>query len=446
MSGNIKLDPSIVEKLEGHWRSRGYGWLWTIKKKKIKAYDEGDGYCVKTPYSEDHLSDLGREIEFSNEGHTMTVTLGDPAYKYRFDKIDALPKVCSPKAEYDAVTIFEAAVSMFSRHYSVFNARHVKWGKIVEDARISIGKETSKKELFQILKKLVSATDDDHVIFSGKVDGKRFFVNPGEGKTLHAYAKHIHKEHMASEDLFAELRDEVWTKDFAKLLLGASYKKAAGGAIYYGLIDGAIGFISIHSMAGFAGSERKDVKAIGKAMDRIIKDLADAKAVVVDVSLNDGGYDSVSRAIAARFTPSRTLAYSKYAGDDKTAKPQEIYITPSGKTQFLGPVYLLTSDVTVSAAEIFTLSMRALPNVTHIGSATRGSLSDMLFKRLPNKWCLSLSNEIYLDANEEHWEGAGIPPQIDIEVLSANDPQNSLMAAIRKIVDHIRSASQETRS
>ena len=81
------------------------------------------------------------------------------------------------------------------------------------------------------------------------------------------------------------------------------------------------------------------------------------------------------------------------------------------------PVTLLTTHVTVSAAETFSMAMRALPTVTHRGEATRGALSDVLEKVLPNGWSLRMSNETYLDAEGELWERRGVIPEEEIEVF-----------------------------
>jgi carboxyl-terminal processing protease len=98
----------------------------------------------------------------------------------------------------------------------------------------------------------------------------------------------------------------------------------------------------------------------------------------------------------------------------------------------------MTSNVTVSAAEIFTMAMRALPNVTHVGQTTRGSLSDVLTKRLPNGWTVTLSNEVYLDAAGKAWEGLGIPPQTLIQVFAQSEPVAAPLRAIKALVDCIR--------
>jgi carboxyl-terminal processing protease len=131
-------------------------------------------------------------------------------------------------------------------------------------------------------------------------------------------------------------------------------------------------------------------------------------------------------------------AYSKFAGDAAGDAPQAISVTPSPRARYTGPVYLLTSNVTVSAAEIFAMAMRALPNVTHAGEPTRGSLSDMLAKRLPNGWGVTLSNEIYLDKDGALWEGKGIAPELPITVFAPDaDPAVTHARALRTLVAHV---------
>jgi carboxyl-terminal processing protease len=184
-----------------------------------------------------------------------------------------------------------------------------------------------------------------------------------------------------------------------------------------------------------------DAEALGRALDEAMALFEGARAVIVDVSMNDGGEDVLARAVAARFAAKRTLAYSKYAGDAPGATPQAIYLEPAVAPRYLGPVYLLTSNVTVSAAEILTMAMRALPNVTHVGQATRGSLSDMLAKRLPNGWSVTLSNEVYLDADGKRWEARGVPPAVAIPVFTAaDDPSASHARALRALVARIDAA------
>jgi carboxyl-terminal processing protease len=75
----------------------------------------------------------------------------------------------------------------------------------------------------------------------------------------------------------------------------------------------------------------------------------------------------------------------------------------------------------MSAAEGFTLTMRAFPTVTHAGETTRGALSDLLERPLPNGWTLTLSNEVVLDADGESWERRGIPPDLPMDVFESGN-------------------------
>jgi carboxyl-terminal processing protease len=91
----------------------------------------------------------------------------------------------------------------------------------------------------------------------------------------------------------------------------------------------------------------------------------------------------------------------------------------------------VTSDMTVSAGEVLTLALRALPQVTHAGEATRGAFSDVLEKTLPNGWIVELSNEVYTDNQGIVWEGRGITPEHAFSVLGGSNPLVTHLGAIQ---------------
>jgi carboxyl-terminal processing protease len=84
--------------------------------------------------------------------------------------------------------------------------------------------------------------------------------------------------------------------------------------------------------------------------------------------------------------------------------------------------------------------MKPLPNVIHVGTPTRGALSDILEKRLPNGWLLGLSNEIYSDADGLVWEGIGIRPEMPLEVFPPGDIYDGHAKAIAELVRRIKAA------
>jgi carboxyl-terminal processing protease len=82
--------------------------------------------------------------------------------------------------------------------------------------------------------------------------------------------------------------------------------------------------------------------------------------------------------------------------------------------------------------------MRALPNVVHVGTNTRGAFSDMIDKPLPNGWQLALSAEIYRDADGKNYEGRGIPPQFQRAVFPASDLFGGHARTVLAVMDDIR--------
>ena len=220
-------------------------------------------------------------------------------------------------------------------------------------------------------------------------------------------------------------------------LLGGQVKTAADGRVEWGQA-GCVGYLALSSMGGFSeGALTAEIDSAHAVMNRALADLADTDALIVDVALNPGGYDAVALAFAAHFAAEPTFVLTKHAHGAEAETKQAFRVLPAAP-RYAKPVYVLTSDVTVSAAEVFILAMRAFPQVTHAGAPTRGSLSDQLARPLPNGWTLTLSNEVYLDRNGVAWEGRGIPPDVPLPMFAAGLDGHA--AAIRALVDRLSPA------
>jgi C-terminal processing protease CtpA/Prc len=132
--------------------------------------------------------------------------------------------------------------------------------------------------------------------------------------------------------------------------------------------------------------------------------------MIVDVRFNLGGSDRLALEIAGRFTPTPRVGYRFAARNGDTYAPEQVVLQrPTGSYAFTKPTVVLTSIVTSSAAEVFTLFMRQLPQVKTLGEATNGIFSTALPKELPNGWLLTLSNEVATDAGGQVYEKTGIP-------------------------------------
>lgn len=426
-------DPAQAFALDGVWRSRGYGWLWSVEDGSVNVYDESGDLCLKNDRRSFELDDPEMALEVSDDGKTIRVLMDDDQYRYVFDRIDALPAACHIQPPSDPLAVFDAVVTTLTAHYAFFGARNIDWEKAVEAERAKVSADTSDWQLFKTISRLLSHFRDSHVSLEGTI---------GDDDLEYEPAAEVRSRASIGEKPPTVLPDApsgYWNPKVVSELLGDTERSGADGDITYGLIGGDIGYLGIGSMSGYSPS------AVDRTMRRAAAMFRDAKAVIVDVSTNDGGYDTIARRIAGHFAAERAVAYYKYPGDAETVESQPIYVEPSEELVFAGPVYVITSGRTVSAAEIFVLAMRALPNVTQIGETTDGSLSDILSKPLPNGWSLSLSNEVYLDSNGVGWEGSGIPPQVALPVVSAPESERDLKAA-QLLVDHVRSLAAESAS
>ena len=429
MSAPHSDDESQAISLDGVWRSRGYGWIWVIEEGRVRAYDESGELCLKSPRRSFHLDDSEKSLEASRDGKTIRLLLDDDQYRYVFDRIDALPASCTAETKSDPISVFDAVVTTLTTHYAFFGARDIDWEKAVEAERAKVTAGTSDWELFKSISRLLSHFRDSHVSLEGTIGDDDLEFDPSDEGRFHANSRMRESAEALADP------SGYWNPRAAEELLGDTARTGADGDMTYGLIDGDIGYLAIREMSGFSRSKAD------KALERAMAMFEDAVAVIVDVSRNDGGYDSIARQIAGHFAGERTLAYFKYPGDAAEVESQAIFVEPrSGEAPFPRPVFLITGRGTVSAAEIFVMAMRALPNVTQVGEATDGSLSDILSKPLPNGWSLTLSNEVYLDSEGIGWEGTGIPPEIAVAISDSRATDRAIEAT-RRLIEHLRSVA-----
>nr|WP_255557368.1 S41 family peptidase [Dyella sp. ASV21] len=218
----------------------------------------------------------------------------------------------------------------------------------------------------------------------------------------------------------------------AATLLPDTYRQALGGALVWGRLQDDVGYLAINEMTGFGvdtdlESERSRLRS---ALDLALTDLKDTRALVLDISHNLGGEDEVSADIAARFADKIRPAYSKQALHGGSV--QRFDIVPYHGVSYRKPVYMVTSELTASAAEVFALRMRQLPNVIQVGETTQGIFSDATEKGLPNGWILSMSTEIYRDPGGQSYEWCGLSPRIRYQVIGLEPATGDYGKAIRR--------------
>ena len=419
--------------LDGVWRSRGYGYVVRFEAGKPRLFHAVDGVCYPDPRPEadpDGILVVSRAIG----PDTVAFSSGPADTAYVFDRLPALPKACAAKVNWTPRRITAVTVKTFEAFYPSSQARHIDWTARARIADKAAAKARNEAALYDVLAGLMDGLDDPHVGLQATLGGEdeRDFES-GEAATLIKV-----RTQTKGADPAASEKD--WLQAYKRGVLDGVLKgkghQVANNRIIWGRVGG-VGYLNIVTMGAFdKDGAPDDPAALDKALDDALAAFTGAKAVIVDVSNNRGGYDSLSLRIAGRFADRARLAWSKNAAGAADVVPQAFHVQPMGARRYTGPVYLVTSDVTVSAGETFTLALRALPNVVQVGERTRGGLSDQLNKPLPNGWMLTLPAEIYRDPRGERFEAVGISPDVARPVFSGDLAQGHAKM-VRGLMDEI---------
>ena len=435
-------DSFNLRDFKGNWHSLEYGYFLSINDHGMVMFDIINNLCIKKPISSQEIASELTHYKKLNET-TMEVSPIKGARRYTFQRLsdDAIDK-CKKVLDKSPIATFETFANLMKKHYAFFDLYHVNWDVVVQQHRTNISQETSDASLYNTLSSMLVDINDAHLNLQAELKGTTEIYRNGNSPYLRPALDKAF-QNQTQFDNAKEFRAnwyQTYKNNIKTQLLPQQDNNDFDELIIWGNI-GDIGYINILRMIGFSetGATKDEVEQAKLAMDHVMSQLKNSSAIIVDVTANGGGEDEVSRMFASYFTEQPVLAYKKQIYNSDLPQ-QPFYIKPAKKHQFLGPTFLVTSDHTVSAAEIFTLAMRSMKNVIHIGETTRGALSDILDKDLPNGWRLGLSNEIYFDATGKSWESKGIPPQKQIDIFRDKNINNSHIESMKLITNFVENA------
>jgi len=183
------------------------------------------------------------------------------------------------------------------------------------------------------------------------------------------------------------------------------------------------GYLAIDSWS------REHADEIGAAFE-VIWSMHDARALIIDVRLNDGGSETLARQVAGCFVE-RPAPYAKHETVDPDAPggfgaAQTRTLMPSTRRpRFRGEVAVLTGPAVMSSAEAFVLMMRAA-GATIVGQPTQGSSGNPRPYDLGNGVTLYLPSWRAMTLDGRRFEGLGIDPDVLVETdpddFSRTDP------------------------
>ncbi len=433
LTSSSSLPPAI-------WYSAAYGELIDLRSAPPTFYEVSGQSCVAIETGESFIDDYFDEFRLAENGNLLLLSAKVEPYEYRFVRLTNLLEPCRSTTPDSPAGNFQVFTDAFSTFYPFFDLYDVNWSDRVAAARPKVTETTQPRELFELFRELLADLRDAHVELVVELDDGRTTFDANPGKTERGMFRRAVAAGLNPSKVRAEYRRKFWIEDTQQTLLNGEGVITGDDAIQFGIVSDDIGMIALLTMGGFIETDGEtEHEVLEQALDDAMTlfETRSVKAVIVNLAMNYGGYDYISRQLARRFASEPVRAYSKVSANAADAEPFWYTIEPTDRPSFTGPVYLLTSDVTVSAAEIATLALRPMENVTHVGETTRGALSDVLSRTLPNGWELSLSSEIYQDHEGVLWEARGIPPEIAIQVFDPEDPRNGYLDAAKQLVEFI---------
>jgi len=478
---HLKLQMAAIEtrfaetpsqQLRGIFQRQGYGEIIAIADTGFHRYDYNQYSCTRVEHNVP-LSELSAEqpsvlmAADSSYFETLAQYQAGDSHPYTYQRLPTLPTTCAQASDApisDFRTNFEALWHSFNDNYPFFAIKDVDWQAVYTQAQTQLNNVASDEDLLALFAEMLHPLDDIHVEI--EIDGDVVVASQHilPQWLLMALDNYRAEQTLPNLQQAFEAQDEIEDFEaFVMLLLQndaghqqfmeqfttqaeqiipsyVSDIECAVPSVCYGNLNQDIAYLNLQAMSDYTDADdvEQDMAFMQGFLSELIPELADKQALVIDVRNNDGGNDSVSLLIAEHFTAQRQLAYRKKAKfADGFANQHAIYLQPAEQT-FTKPVYVLINEDTFSAGEIFALAMKGLPNVTLVGEATRGGLSDQIERTLPNGWSFSVPSEVYSDAKGNEYEEVGVPPALVAPYWQPANVQQGKDAAIESVLTHFQ--------
>lgn len=312
---------------------------------------------------------------------------------------------CIDEVEHDNTPTgnFEALWEIIDEHYCFFSYKQIDWQAVYNKYKVRVSDKMSEGQLFEVCCDMLSELRDGHVNLSYSMDYGRYWA-----------------------------WQEGYPKNFSDTLerryLGTDYKIAS--SLRYRVLDDNIGYVRYDSFQ----------KAIGEGnLDDVLVYLALCRGLIIDIRNNGGGDLTTAEMLAGRFVHEKTLVgYMQHKtgtghNDFSDLEPQ--YLEPSSNFRWHKPVCVLTNRSVYSAANSFTVMMRALPNVTIVGDHTGGGSGMPMSNSLPNGWSVRYSACPMYDKDKQQTE-FGISPDVNVALSDESTAKgiDDIIEAARKII------------
>jgi len=297
-----------------------------------------------------------------------------------------------------AQAVFDQAWAAFDETYSYFHYKGIDWDALKAQYRPDFADDLSADAFAEALAPMLRELHDWHVS-----------VQKPDGTYVEVYTQDIPQTYPSTPR-------KRYTND-------DTYETLGDNVIWHSWFQDNIAYIRVDTL---------DTNATSAITAADITDLfntyAGADGMILDLRPNNGGNENFAAEIASHFTLDPvTYGHTKTRNgpshDDFDALQDKV-LEPSNGHFFTGPVACLISGRCMSSAEWFTLMMQACPNVTLIGTTTRGSSGNPTEVTLDNGVKLRIPTWIAYTPAMVEIEDRGIAPDIAVAADASFDGEH----------------------
>lgn len=444
------IPETIPVELQGTWKQVDDGRYLELTATSADFFDYTKSLCYRS------VPDSGKPLHesfelYTTDGNGSVLKLWRQDYGERFERffreefvrVNHLPHhtIHHPEEDtrfQDPLFIANIICQQFDEYFPFFEQRKFDWPARRQKLIDSIGEDATDQRLFDVLCATLTGLGDSHTRVYWTKRNEPF--KSGQARVL-TYLKRAFDSQRAFDDVreFNGNWHGKIKRSVESLLTDGPIRYAANERFRWGILKGNIGYIENEFINGFSpkGTRRpEEVEILGRELDRVLDSLKECQAIILDLSLNAGGYDPAALTIASRFADQRRHVMTIQTAQGKS-RARKCFVSPVGPFQFTKPVLVLTSNATVSAGEALVMALKAFPHVRQVGEPTRGCLSGFLNKGMPHDFHLTLSADIWTLPDGTVAEGSGLQPDVAFPVFAEDDLFGSYLKALERTIGMI---------